>query len=76
MHAEKCEILTAHMSNALLPDALRLIRAGATLGLDVDAHIFGRARHGFALRDLEGTEAVWPELAQKWIDRRLARDPR
>ena len=56
--------------------ALRLIRAGAALGLDIDAHIFGRARHGFALRDLTGTEAAWPELARTWIDRRLAREPR
>lgn len=56
--------------------ALRLIRAGAALGLDIDAHIFGRARHGFALRDLTGTEAAWPDLARTWIDRRLAREPR
>lgn len=53
--------------------ALRLIRAGAALGLDVDAHIFGRARHGFALRDLTGTETAWPELAARWLERHLPR---
>lgn len=52
--------------------ALRLIQSSAPRGLDVDAHIFGRAPHGFALRERNGTHAAWTELAEDWIDRQLA----
>lgn len=52
--------------------ALRLVETAAALGLDVDAHIFGAAQHGFALRPMAGSEAAWPALAADWIARRLA----
>ena len=52
--------------------ALRLVRTAAAVGLDVDAHIFGQAPHGFALRDRHGTHGMWAELAEDWIDRHLA----
>jgi dienelactone hydrolase len=51
--------------------ALRFISAAAEKGLDLDAHIFGQAPHGFALDNLDGTHAGWPELAADWIARKL-----
>ncbi|SCM76564.1 conserved hypothetical protein [uncultured Pleomorphomonas sp.] len=51
--------------------ALRLVETAADAGLEVDAHIFGTAPHGFALRDRDGSHARWPELAADWIDRHL-----
>jgi dienelactone hydrolase len=54
--------------------ALRVIETAAALKLDVDAHIFGAAQHGFALRPMAGTEASWPTLAADWINRRLSAD--
>ncbi|WP_138468656.1 alpha/beta hydrolase [Poseidonocella sp. HB161398] len=51
--------------------ALRLVETAAEAGLDVDAHVFGRAPHGFALRDRAGSHAVWSDLALGWMDRRL-----
>ncbi|MEF2074560.1 alpha/beta hydrolase [Consotaella aegiceratis] len=51
--------------------ALNFIRSARDLGRDVDAHIFGTAPHGFALRDLNGTQDAWPELAKRWFDRQL-----
>lgn len=51
--------------------ALRLIETAASAGLDVDAHIFGVAPHGFALRDRAGSHAQWPHLAADWIERHL-----
>lgn len=47
--------------------ALRLIETAARHDLDVDAHIFSDAPHGFALRDGSGTHAVWPQLAADWM---------
>lgn len=52
--------------------ALRLIETAAATGADVDAHIFGQAPHGFALRDRGGSHAQWPALAAAWIEARLA----
>lgn len=52
--------------------ALRVIETAAALKLDVDAHIFGAAQHGFALRPMAGTEASWPVLAADWIARRIS----
>jgi dienelactone hydrolase len=52
--------------------ALRLIRWAAETGHDLDAHVFGKAPHGFALRDADGTHAAWPDLAADWLDRHLA----
>lgn len=51
--------------------ALRLIETAATQKLDVDAHIFGLAPHGFALRSKTGSEATWPSLAANWIASRV-----
>jgi acetyl esterase/lipase len=52
--------------------ALRLIETAAELGLEVDAHVFGAAPHGFALlRHLDGTQSGWPVLAGDWIARHL-----
>jgi len=51
--------------------ALRLIETAAAEGLDVDAHIYGKAPHGFALRDVDGTHATWTSAAADWIERRL-----
>jgi dienelactone hydrolase len=51
--------------------ALRLIRWAADVGHDLDAHVFGRAPHGFALRDRAGSHALWPDLAADWLDRHL-----
>ncbi|MBE3637696.1 prolyl oligopeptidase family serine peptidase [Mangrovicoccus sp. HB182678] len=50
----------------------RLLETAAAEGLDADAHVFGRAPHGFALRDRSGSHADWPQLALAWMDRRLA----
>ena len=47
--------------------ALNLLQAASRNNLTVDAHIFGTAQHGFALRNLDGTHASWPTLAQDWI---------
>lgn len=52
--------------------ALRFIETAAAKELDLDAHVFGAAPHGFALRDRADTHDVWPELAARWIDRKLA----
>jgi hypothetical protein len=48
--------------------ALNVIRTARDLGLDLDAHVFGQAPHGFALRDTAGTHAGWPRLAADWIE--------
>lgn len=49
--------------------ALRFIETAAALKLDVDAHIFGLAPHGFALRSKAGSERTWPSLAADWMER-------
>ncbi|WP_210162920.1 alpha/beta hydrolase family protein [Pleomorphomonas oryzae] len=51
--------------------ALSFIETAAAQKLDVDAHIFGLAPHGFALRSTTGSEASWPTLAADWIERHL-----
>ncbi|WP_149866316.1 alpha/beta hydrolase family protein [Tropicimonas marinistellae] len=52
--------------------ATRLIETAARQDLDLDAHIFGAAPHGFALRDRAGSHVAWPDLARQWFDRFLA----
>lgn len=47
--------------------ALNYIKTARDLGLDLDAHVFGKAPHGFALRELEGSQAAWPDLAALWM---------
>jgi dienelactone hydrolase len=51
--------------------ALRLIRWAAGAKHDLDAHVFGQAPHGFALRETAGTHAAWTTLAAEWFDRHL-----
>jgi dienelactone hydrolase len=47
--------------------ALNFIKSARDMGCDLDAHIFGTAPHGFALRDRDGTHAIWTELAANWL---------
>lgn len=51
--------------------ALRFVATAAQLGLDLDAHVFGSAPHGFALRGQSGSHLDWPLLAAHWVDRIL-----
>jgi acetyl esterase/lipase len=53
--------------------ALNLIKSARDAGLDLDAHIFNDAPHGFALRELAGSHKHWPALALDWMTQRLAR---
>lgn len=62
-----------HDNPVPIEHALNFVRSGRDRGLDVDAHIFGRAPHGFALRDADGTHGVWPQLAQQWMSEKLTR---
>lgn len=55
--------------------ALRFVETAAAQKLDVDAHIFGLAPHGFALRSKIGSEAGWPSLAAEWIERHIQNRP-
>ncbi len=47
--------------------ALNFIKTARDGKLDLDAHVFGKAPHGFALRELAGTHGSWPELAARWM---------
>ena len=61
------------LHDAVVPvdHALNLIKAAQQTGLDVEAHVFPQAPHGFALRELAGTHEQWPALAARWIQQRL-----
>ncbi len=50
----------------------RLLETAAEAGLDVDAHVYGRAPHGFALRDRNGSHRDWAGTALRWMERRMA----
>lgn len=70
----KCPLFLAYaLHDPIVPidHALNLIKAARVHGLDVDAHVFAQAEHGFALRALAGTQAQWPALAARWMDARL-----
>jgi acetyl esterase/lipase len=70
----KCPVFLAYaLTDAVVPveHALNFIRTARDLGLDLDAHIFGQAPHGFALRDTSGTHADWPILAAAWMEAKL-----
>ena len=56
--------------------ALNLIVAAQQHRLDVEAHVFPQAEHGFALRGLDGTQDQWPALAARWMTQRLRCPPR
>nr|WP_232793357.1 dienelactone hydrolase family protein [Caulobacter hibisci] len=47
--------------------ALNFIKTARDAALDLDVHVFGKAPHGFALRELDGTQGAWPELAARWM---------
>ena len=69
-----CPIFLAYaLGDAIVPveHALNFIKTARDLGLDLDAHIFGQAPHGFALRDKTGTHAAWPKLAADWLKAKL-----
>ncbi|MBV8034596.1 prolyl oligopeptidase family serine peptidase [Roseateles sp.] len=51
--------------------ALNLIVAAQQRQLDVEAHVFAQAEHGFALRGLAGTHDQWPALAARWMATQL-----
>lgn len=51
--------------------ALNLIRSARDAGLDLDAHLFNDAPHGFALRELAGSQRHWPRLALDWMRGKL-----
>ncbi|ESQ75674.1 S9 family peptidase [Asticcacaulis sp. AC402] len=68
----KCPVFLAyalHDTAVPVEHALNFIRSARDLNLDLDAHIFGQAPHGFALRDHDGSHTLWPELARDWLER-------
>ncbi|TPW31100.1 pectin acetylesterase [Martelella alba] len=54
-----------------LQHALNFLTTATQAELPVDAHVFGEAPHGFALRALDGTQAAWPVLALDWMKRKI-----
>ncbi|MEO6276518.1 prolyl oligopeptidase family serine peptidase [Roseateles sp.] len=72
----KCPVLLAYaLHDAIVPvqHALNLIVAAQQHNLDVEAHVFPQAEHGFALRGLDGTQGQWPAMAARWMTAKLAR---
>ncbi|CAN5126463.1 alpha/beta hydrolase [soil metagenome] len=66
----RCPVFLAYaLQDAVVPveHALNIITTARDAGLDLDAHIFGTAPHGFALREKDGTHAAWPDLARQWL---------
>lgn len=69
-----CPIFLAyalHDTAVPIEHALNFIRTARDLNRDLDAHIFGPAPHGFALRDTSGTHRAWPGLAEAWLTEKL-----
>ena len=56
-----------HDTSVPVEHALNFILTARDAGLDLDAHIFGQAPHGFALREKAGTHAAWSDLALQWM---------
>lgn len=72
----RCPVFLAYaLHDPIVPidHALNLLKAAQMHGLDVEAHVFAQAEHGFALRALEGTQGQWPGLAARWVERCLGR---
>jgi dienelactone hydrolase len=70
----KCPVFLAYaLHDPVVPvqHALNLIVAAQQHRLDVEAHVFPQAEHGFALRGLAGTQDQWPELAARWMADKL-----
>lgn len=69
-----CPIFLAyalHDTAVPIEHALNVIKTARDLKLDLDAHIFGQAPHGFALRDTSGTHRAWPALVEAWLTEKL-----
>ncbi|MDI7776405.1 alpha/beta hydrolase [Asticcacaulis sp. EMRT-3] len=60
-----------HDTSVPVEHALNFIGSARDKGLDLDAHIFGKAPHGFALRERDGSHAIWPDLALDWMRRQV-----
>lgn len=60
-----------HDTAVPIEHALNFVRTARDLKRDLDAHIFGSAPHGFALRDTSGTHRAWPGLAADWLEEKL-----
>ncbi|MFG6487608.1 alpha/beta hydrolase [Roseateles sp. BYS78W] len=70
----QCPVFLAYaLHDPVVPvqHALNLIVAAQQHRLDVEAHVFPQAEHGFALRGLDGTQDQWPTLAARWMTQRL-----
>lgn len=66
----RCPVFLAYaLHDPVVPvqHALNLIVAAQQHRLDVEAHVFPHAEHGFALRALAGTHGQWPALAGRWM---------
>ncbi|MDM4765254.1 alpha/beta hydrolase [Pelomonas sp. SE-A7] len=71
----RCPVFLAYaLMDTIVPveHALNLLRTARDVGLEVDAHVFARAPHGFGLREMEGTQDQWPDLAAAWMEGRMA----
>ena len=74
----RCPVFLAYaLHDPIVPveHALNLLRAARDHGLEVEAHVFPQAAHGFALRALDGTHDQWPALAARWLHSRLGSLP-
>lgn len=74
----RCPLFIAYaLHDAIVPidHALNLIKAAQQHGLDLEAHVFPAAPHGFALRQLEAAHAQWPQLAARWITQHCPPSP-
>lgn len=74
----RCPVFLAYaLHDPIVPvqHALNLLTAAQQHGLDVEAHVFPQAEHGFGLRALDGTHDQWPALAARWMDLRLETSP-
>ncbi|KQV87054.1 alpha/beta hydrolase [Pelomonas sp. Root1237] len=70
----RCPVFLAYaLHDPVVPvaHALNLIAAAQQHRLDVEAHVFPQAEHGFALRELAGTQDQWPALAARWMGEKL-----
>lgn len=70
----RCPVFLVYaLHDAIVPvqHALNLVIAAQQHRLDVEAHVFPQAEHGFALRGLAGTQDQWPTLAARWLSARL-----
>lgn len=70
----RCPVFLAYaLHDPIVPvdHALNLLKAAQVHALDVEAHVFPQAEHGFALRALDGTHGQWPTLAARWLQARL-----